>query len=65
MGSIQDAPVDGTAPGILIPVGDQSASMSYVGKNGRQYIVMVTGGATRTGTNDNRGDYVIAYTLPE
>lgn len=65
MGSIQDAPVNGIVPGILIPVGGQGAPMSYVGKDGRKYIVMVTGGATRTGTNDNRGDYVIAYALPD
>jgi len=48
-----------------LPVGGQGAPMSYVGKDGRQYVVVVAGGATRTGTNDNRGDYVIAYALPE
>jgi len=109
MGSIQDAPVRGIVPGVLIPlgmptmggplvtkggltffhgtldyytraldsdtgeelwrgrlpVGGQGAPMSYVGKDGKQYIVVVAGGATRTGTNDNRGDYVIAYALPD
>ncbi|WP_210271519.1 membrane-bound PQQ-dependent dehydrogenase, glucose/quinate/shikimate family [Rhizobium sp. RM] len=108
MGSIQDAPVRGVVPGVVIPlgmptmggplvtkggltffhgtldyytraldsdtgeelwrgrlpVGGQGAPMSYVGKDGKQYIVVVAGGATRTGTNDNRGDYVIAYSLP-
>lgn len=39
--------------------------MSYVGKDGKQYIVVVAGDATRTGTNDNRGDYVIADALPD
>ncbi|MCX8999407.1 membrane-bound PQQ-dependent dehydrogenase, glucose/quinate/shikimate family [Rhizobiaceae bacterium BDR2-2] len=48
-----------------LPVGGQGAPMSYVGKDGKQYVVVVAGGATRTGTNDNRGDYVIAYALPE
>ncbi len=48
-----------------LPVGGQGAPMSYVGKDGRQYVVVVAGGATRTGTNDNRGDYVIAYALPK
>ncbi|MFC3061018.1 membrane-bound PQQ-dependent dehydrogenase, glucose/quinate/shikimate family [Paenirhodobacter populi] len=47
-----------------LPVGGQGAPMSYIGKDGKQYIVVVAGGATRTGTNDNRGDDVIAYTLP-
>ncbi|RMX06874.1 membrane-bound PQQ-dependent dehydrogenase, glucose/quinate/shikimate family [Corticibacter populi] len=47
-----------------LPVGGQGAPMSYVGADGKQYVVVVAGGATRTGTNDNRGDYVIAYRLP-
>ncbi|SEM18612.1 quinoprotein glucose dehydrogenase [Pseudoxanthomonas sp. GM95] len=48
-----------------LPVGGQGAPMSYIGKDGKQYIVVVAGGATRTGTNANRGDYVIAYALPD
>ncbi len=48
-----------------LPVGGQGAPMSYIGKDGQQYVVVVAGGATRTGTNDNRGDYVIAYALPK
>ncbi|HHD7473794.1 TPA: membrane-bound PQQ-dependent dehydrogenase, glucose/quinate/shikimate family [Klebsiella oxytoca] len=48
-----------------LPVGGQGAPMTYIGKDGKQYIVVVDGGATRTGTNANRGDYVIAYALPE
>lgn len=47
-----------------LPVGGQGAPMTYMGKDGKQYVVVVDGGATRTGTNKNRGDYVIAYTLP-
>lgn len=46
-----------------LPVGGQGAPMTYM-ENGKQYVVVVAGGATRTGTNDNRGDYVIAYALP-
>ena len=47
-----------------LPVGGQGAPMTYIGEDGKQYIVVVAGGATRTGTNDNRGDDVIAYALP-
>ncbi|WP_240733240.1 PQQ-binding-like beta-propeller repeat protein [Kerstersia gyiorum] len=47
-----------------LPVGGQGAPMTYIGADGKQYVVVVAGGATRTGTNDNRGDYVIAYSLP-
>lgn len=47
-----------------LPVGGQGAPMSYVARDGKQYIVVTVGGATRTGTNANRGDYVIAYALP-
>ena len=48
-----------------LPVGGQGAPMSYIGKDGKQYIVAVVGGATRTGTNKNRSDLVIAYSLPD
>lgn len=48
-----------------LPVGGQGAPMTYVGRDGKQYIVVTVGGATRTGSNENRGDYVIAYALPD
>jgi quinate dehydrogenase (quinone) len=48
-----------------LPVGGQGAPMSYVGRDGKQYVVITVGGATRTNSNDNRGDYVIAYALPD
>lgn len=48
-----------------LPVGGQGVPMSYMDKNGKQYIIVVDGGATRTGTNRDRGDYVIAYALPD
>ncbi|QGY32745.1 membrane-bound PQQ-dependent dehydrogenase, glucose/quinate/shikimate family [Pantoea cypripedii] len=47
-----------------LPVGGQGVPMTYIGKDGKQYVVVVDGGATRTGTNKNRGDYVMAYALP-
>lgn len=46
-----------------LPVGGQGVPMTYLGNNDEQYVVVVAGGATRTGTNENRGDYVIAYSL--
>ncbi|NVN04938.1 membrane-bound PQQ-dependent dehydrogenase, glucose/quinate/shikimate family [Asaia spathodeae] len=46
-----------------LPVGGQGTPMSYV-ENGKQYVLVVAGGATRTGTNANKGDYVLAYALP-
>jgi len=46
-----------------LPVGGQGAPMTYVGRDGKQYVVVVVGGATRTGSNQERGDYVIAYSL--
>ncbi|MDP1299104.1 membrane-bound PQQ-dependent dehydrogenase, glucose/quinate/shikimate family, partial [Klebsiella quasipneumoniae] len=39
-----------------LPVGGQGTPMSYLGKDGTQYSGGVEGGATRTGTNKNRGD---------
>ena len=45
-------------------VGGQGEPMTYISEDGKQYIVVVAGGATRTGSNDNRGDDVIAYALP-
>jgi len=46
-----------------LPVGGQGAPMTYIGRDGKQYVVVVVGGATRTGSNEERGDYVIAYAL--
>ena len=46
---------------------DEGFMVKYLpmGKDGKQYVVVVDGGATRTGSNKNRGDYVIAYALPD
>ncbi|WP_222546656.1 membrane-bound PQQ-dependent dehydrogenase, glucose/quinate/shikimate family [Asaia lannensis] len=46
-----------------LPVGGQGTPMSYI-QDGKQYVLVVAGGATRTGTNANKGDYVLAYALP-
>ncbi|WP_437615542.1 glucose/quinate/shikimate family membrane-bound PQQ-dependent dehydrogenase [Erwinia sp. V71] len=46
-----------------LPVGSQGGPMSYVSpKNGKQYILISAGGARQS---PDRGDYVIAYALPE
>ncbi|WP_321958634.1 membrane-bound PQQ-dependent dehydrogenase, glucose/quinate/shikimate family [Burkholderia cenocepacia] len=44
-----------------LPVGSQGTPMSYV-VNGRQYVVISAGGARQS---PDRGDYVIAYALPQ
>ncbi|MCA0939616.1 PQQ-binding-like beta-propeller repeat protein [Salipiger pacificus] len=46
-----------------LPSGSQSTPMTYVGKDGRQYIVLTAGGA-RYNPND-WADYVIAFALPK
>lgn len=46
-----------------LPVGSQSGPMTYVSpKTGKQYILLTVGGARQS---PDRGDYVIAYALPE
>lgn len=45
-----------------LPVGSQGTPMSYVSpETGRQYIVISAGGARQS---PDRGDYVVAYALP-
>ncbi|WP_395397239.1 glucose/quinate/shikimate family membrane-bound PQQ-dependent dehydrogenase [Novosphingobium sp. BL-8A] len=45
-----------------LPVGSQGGPMSYKSpKTGKQYVVITAGGARQS---PDRGDYVIAYTLP-
>lgn len=45
-----------------LPVGSQGGPMSYKSpKTGKQYVVISAGGARQS---PDRGDYVIAYTLP-
>ncbi|MNJ62950.1 Quinate/shikimate dehydrogenase (quinone) [compost metagenome] len=47
-----------------LPVGSQATPITYEGsKTGRQYVVVTAGGAQ--GPDKERGDYVIAYRLPE
>ncbi len=45
-----------------LPVGGQATPISYVGDDGRQFIVIVAGGSRG---DTKRGDYVIAYALPK
>jgi quinoprotein glucose dehydrogenase len=45
-----------------LPAGGQSTPMSYQGRDGRQYVVVVAGGHGTLGTTP--GDDVIAYALP-
>jgi quinoprotein glucose dehydrogenase len=46
-----------------LPAGGQAAPISYVAKNGRQYVVIAAGGHQVLGTK--LGDYLIAYALPK
>ncbi|QWT19102.1 membrane-bound PQQ-dependent dehydrogenase, glucose/quinate/shikimate family [Bacillus sp. NP157] len=46
-----------------LPVGSQGGPMSYVSpKTGRQYVVLTVGGARQS---PDRGDYVMAWRLPD
>ncbi|WP_243851979.1 hypothetical protein [Xanthomonas euroxanthea] len=46
-----------------LPVGSQGGPMTYVShKTGKQYVVISAGGARQS---PDRGDNVIAYTLPD
>ncbi|SEN63593.1 quinoprotein glucose dehydrogenase [Pseudomonas sp. ok272] len=46
-----------------LPAGGQATPMTYTGKDGKQYVLLVVGGHGSLGTK--MGDYVIAYKLPE
>ncbi|PVA05409.1 membrane-bound PQQ-dependent dehydrogenase, glucose/quinate/shikimate family [Thalassorhabdomicrobium marinisediminis] len=46
-----------------LPAGGQSTPATYLGRDGRQYVVVVAGGHGYVGTK--LGDAVIAYRLPE
>jgi quinoprotein glucose dehydrogenase len=45
-----------------LPAGGQATPMTYLGKDGRQYVLVVAGGHGSLGTK--AGDSVIAYALP-
>ena len=45
-----------------LPAGGQATPSSYLGRDGRQYLVVVAGGHGSTGTK--AGDSIIAYALP-
>jgi quinoprotein glucose dehydrogenase len=46
-----------------LPAGGQATPMSYLGADGRQYLLVIAGGHGSTHTK--AGDYVIAYALPK
>lgn len=46
-----------------LPAGGQATPMTYLGADGRQYLLVMAGGHGSTGTRT--GDYVIAYALPD
>lgn len=46
-----------------LPAGGQATPMTFKGRDGRQYIVLVVGGHGSFGTK--MGDYIIAYALDE
>jgi len=46
-----------------LPAGGQATPMTYLGADGRQYVVVVAGGHGSLGTKT--GDHVIAYALPK
>lgn len=46
-----------------LPAGGQATPMTYVGADGRQFLLVIAGGHGSTGTKP--GDYVIAYALPK
>jgi len=45
-----------------LPAGGQATPMTYLGRDGRQYLLVVAGGHGSLGTR--AGDHVIAYALP-
>ena len=45
-----------------LPAGGQATPMTYLGSDGRQYVLVVAGGHGSLGTKP--GDAVIAYALP-
>ena len=48
----------------VLPAGGNATPMTYrLGKDERQYVVIAAGGHGKMGTR--RGDYVVAYALPE
>ena len=46
-----------------LPAGGQATPMTYLGEDGRQYILVAAGGHGSLGTKS--GDYVLAYALPK
>jgi quinoprotein glucose dehydrogenase len=45
-----------------LPAGGQATPLTYLGADGRQFVVIAAGGNSRMGTRN--GDYVMAFALP-
>ena len=48
---------------VRLPAGGQATPMTYMGSDGRQYVVISAGGDLDAGTAT--GDYIMAYALPK
>ncbi|MFK3826007.1 hypothetical protein ACI2KL_27965, partial [Pseudomonas yamanorum] len=46
-----------------LPAGAQTTPMTYTGKDGKQYVLVMAGGHGSLGTK--QGDYVMAFKLPD
>jgi quinoprotein glucose dehydrogenase len=46
-----------------LPAGGQTTPMTYTGKNGKQYVLVMAGGHGSLGTK--QGDYILAFKLPD
>jgi quinoprotein glucose dehydrogenase len=46
-----------------LPAGGQANPMTYMGADGRQYVLIVAGGHGSLGTK--QGDFVMSYALPK
>ena len=46
-----------------LPAGGQTTPMTYTGKDGKQYVLVMAGGHGSLGTK--QGDYVLAFKLPD
>ncbi|MFV0245184.1 MAG: hypothetical protein ACK5IB_09230 [Qingshengfaniella sp.] len=59
-----DTDTGGTLWEDKMPVGATATPISYVADNGKQYVVISAGGSTYA-VPEARGDYIVAYALPE
>jgi quinoprotein glucose dehydrogenase len=45
-----------------LPAGGQATPMTYLGRDGKQYVVIAAGGHGKAGTR--QGDSLVAFALP-